>query len=377
MHAPLSPAVRVEWRTLAALGDVADQWRALAGRALEPNVFYGPAFLPAATPVFGSGAGAALAWLGGRLIGLFPGRIERRGPLSRVAGWTHPFAPLGTPLLDREQPEQAIAAWLDHFGADPGMPDLLLLPLAPEQGAFAAALEVVLARSGRRQAQFARHGRAVLNPGAQRDGYLELAMSGGKRKELRRQRRRLEEFAPVTFTSTQAPAEIDTALKDFLVIEASGWKGLAGTAAVNDPAVHDFVRGAVACLAADGHARVDRMFLNGRAIAATVMLRAGDTAWLWKIAYSEGLGRYSPGVQLAVQVTEQVLAEPSIARVDSCAVAGHPMIDHIWRERLALCDRLIALRPGVLPFALACKAERVARATVAAARTLRDRVRGR
>jgi hypothetical protein len=31
----------------------------------------------------------------------------------------------------------------------------------------------------------------------------------------------------------------------------------------------------------------------------------------------------------------------------------------------------------VLPFALACKAERVARATVAAARTLRDRVRGR
>jgi hypothetical protein len=257
------------------------------------------------------------------------------------------------------------------------MPDLLLLPLTPEQGTFAAALDAVLARSGRSQAQFARHGRALLDPGAQRDGYLDLAMSGGKRKELRRQRRRLEEFAPVTFTSTQAPAEIDAALKDFLVIEASGWKGLAGTAAVNDPAVHEFMRGAVARLAATGHARVDRMFLNGRAIAATVMLCAGDTAWLWKIAYSEGLGRYSPGVQLAVQVTEQVLAEPAIARVDSCAIADHPMINHIWRERLSLCDRLIALRPGVLPFALACTVERGGRTVVAAAKALRDKLRRR
>ena len=115
MHAPLKPAVRTEWRGLGTLGDVAEAWRALAARALEPNVFYEPAFAQAAAPVFGRDANAILVWSGSnRLVGLFPAQIKRRGPLTRLAGWTHPFAPLGTPLVDRDQAEAAIKAWLSR-----------------------------------------------------------------------------------------------------------------------------------------------------------------------------------------------------------------------------------------------------------------------
>ena len=128
------------------------------------------------------------------------------------------------------------------------------------------------------------------------------------------------------------------------MLEASGWKGVAGTAIVNDPAVKAFVRERGAALAAEGKARVDRLLLDGRAIAATVTLQSGDTAWCWKIAYSEGLARFSPGVQLICDLTERLLAEPEVARVDSCAAADHPMIDHVWRERLTLSDRLIGLQ---------------------------------
>ena len=53
------------------------------------------------------------------------------------------------------------------------------------------------------------------------------------------------------------------------------------------------------------------------------------------------------------------------------------MIDHIWRERLALCDQLIELQPSLLPFALACRAETLRRTAIAAAKALRDRLRGR
>ena len=341
-------------------------------------MFYEPAFMSAAAPVFGANAGAVLVWSGGkRLIGLFPARIERRGPLTRLAGWTHPFAPLGTPLVDRDEAPAAIAAWLDHLGGDAAMPDLLLLRLLPEHGAFAAALDAVLGQSGRLSAQFGRHRRALLEPGAPRTGYLERAMPTRKRKDLRRQRRRLEEFAPVTFRTATAADEIDAALDDFLALEASGWKGAAGTAAANDPAVREFVRGAVAGLAVEGRVRIDRLSLNGRVIAAAVTLASGNTAWFWKIAYDEDLARFSPGVQLAIDCTESLLAAAGPARVDSCATAGHPMIDHLWRERLALSDRLIALRPGALRFALACHAETIGRAAFAAAKTLRDRLRGR
>ena len=161
------------------------------------------------------------------------------------------------------------------------------------------------------------------------------------------------------------------------MLEASGWKGLAGTAAVDDPAVHEFMRGAVGNLAAEGHARIDRLLLNGRAIAAAMTLRSGDDAWFWKIAYNEGVARYSPGVQLVYDLTESLLADGSPARVDSCAAADHPMIDHVWRERLALCDRLIGLKASALPFALACRIEALRRAAVATAKAVRDRIRAR
>jgi hypothetical protein len=377
MHAPLHAAHRVEWRRLDALSSIADECQALADRALEPNVFYDPAFMLAAAPLFGADAGVVLVRsAAGRLTGLFPACIEpwRVGFASMLVGWTHPFAPLGTPLIDRTDPEAVIEAWLDFLG-NPSMPGLMLMPLLPEDGPFAKALDAVLKRSGRRHACFGRHQRARLDPSAGRDNYLDHAVSPRRRKELRRQRRRLEEIAPVTFSAATRGDDIAAALKDFCVLEASGWKGLAGTAVVNDPAVKAFVQRAIADLAAEGRARIDRLFLNGRAIAAAITLESGESAWCWKIAYSEGVSRFSPGVQLVLDLTDSLLAKPTPIRVDSCATADHPMIDHIWRERLALSDRLIALRPSAVSFALGCGMEFARRSAISMAKALRNGLR--
>jgi CelD/BcsL family acetyltransferase involved in cellulose biosynthesis len=380
MHAPLSNASRAEWRDFAGLAPLADEIRALAARAAEPNVFYEPAFMLAAAPVFGPGAGATLVRsTAGRLTGLFPTRIERPqgGLAAMLCGFTHPFAPLGVPLIDRDDAEAVVAAWLDQLAGDRAMPALLLMPFIPEQGAFARALDAVLSRTGRASAAFGRHQRALLDPGTERDGYLERAVSAGRRKEMRRQRRRLEEFGPVTFDTATGADGIAAALQDFLVLEASGWKGAARTAIVDEPAVKTFVQTAVASLAAEGHARIDRMSLDGKPIAATVTLQSGDTAWCWKIGYNEGMARFSPGVQLICELSEKLAADRRIARTDSCATADHPMINHIWRERLSLSDRLIALKPSAIPFSLACGMESLRRYGIATAKDLRDRIRRR
>jgi CelD/BcsL family acetyltransferase involved in cellulose biosynthesis len=380
MHAPFSNAYRTGWCGLADLAPLADEIRALAARAAEPNVFYEPAFMLAAAPVFGSGAGATLVRSAtGRLTGLFPARIERPqgGLVPMLCGFTHPFAPLGVPLIDRDDAEAVIGAWLDRLAGDRAMPALLLMPFIPERGAFACVLDAVLSRTGRASAAFGQHQRALLDPGTERDGYLERTVSAGRRKEMRRQRRRLEEFGPVTFDTVTNPDGIAAALQDFLVLEASGWKGVAGTAIVDEPAIKTFVQTAVASLAAEGHARIDRMSLDGKPIAATVMLQSGDTAWCWKIGYNEGMARFSPGVQLICELTEKLAADRRVARTDSCATADHPMINHIWRERLSLSDRLIALKPSAVPFSLACGLESLRRYGIATAKDLRDRIRRR
>ena len=77
---------------------------------------------------------------------------------------------------------------------------------------------------------------------------------------------------------------------------------------------------------------------------------SGDTAWCWKIGYNEA---------------------------HACASPGHPMIDHVWRERLALSDRLIALRPSRDAVRARLPIETLRRSAIATAKAARDRIRGR
>ena len=263
----------------------------MASRALEPNVFYDPGFALAAAPVFGADAGAVLAWSkAGQLIGLFPVRIERRyGVMAALTGWTHPYAPFGVPLIDREEAEAAIGAFFDHVEGDAALPKLVMWPLLARDGAFAAALARVLARRGGQAAEFGAHARALLAP-ADRATYLDH-IAHKKTKELRRQRRRLEEKGAVTFSSAHDPAAIAPALADYLMLEASGWKGRAGTAARQNGEVLLFVQGAIAALAADGRVRIDRLTRGHTPLAASITLRAGEARWFWKIAYAEDAAR--------------------------------------------------------------------------------------
>ena len=134
-----------------------------------------------------------------------------------------------------------------------------------------------------------------------------------------------------------------------------------------------FVETAIAALAARDQACIARLRCGSRVLACAVTLRSGSGAWGWKIAYDERFAAASPGVQLYLDLTETLIADPAIAFVDSCAVADHPMIDHIWRERLPIGDWLMALRPGPT-FNLACRLETVRRHGLALARSLRTRL---
>ena len=54
--------------------------------------------------------------------------------------------------------------------------------------------------------------------------------------------------------------------------------------------------------------------------------------------------KLSPGVQLTLDLTRHLCADPAIASADSTADADHPMINPIWRGRFAIGDVLIPLR---------------------------------
>jgi CelD/BcsL family acetyltransferase involved in cellulose biosynthesis len=369
----------VEWRDFSRLVPIVGEWRELAERALEPNVFYDPAFALAAAPVFGRDAGALLVWSGTsprRLLGFFPARVERRRygfGLPILVGWTHPFAPLGVPLIEREAAEPIVAAWLAHLAADPSLPGLVLLPFLTEQGPFAAALEAILRRAQMPAADFDRHQRALLAPQGERARYVERALGKRRHKELRRHWRRLSETGAVLFTTAGEPAAVAAAIEGFFALEAGGWKGRAGTATAQRDDLRRFMRTAVHELAVDGKVAIDRILVDGRTIAATIVLRSGRCAWFWKIAYDEAFARFSPGFMLSAALTGELLDDAAVVRADSCAAANHPMIDHLWRERLRLTNRLVAVRPQS-PFTVVRCLEGLRAAAIAGAKRMRNRI---
>jgi CelD/BcsL family acetyltransferase involved in cellulose biosynthesis len=367
-------AGRAGWIALRKFAALRDDWRDLVSRALEPNVFYDPAFALAAAPAFGDPHAVAVWTRSGKLIGLFPARIERRyGVLATLTGWTHPYAPLGVPLVDRDEAEAAIAGFLDHVEANEHLPKLLMLPLVATGGLFAEALARVLLRHGGAMEMFGAHQRALLEPAGERIKYLDGAVNAKKLKELRRQRRRLLDKGQLHTRTAQSADEMPRALSDFLTLEASGWKGRGGSAAAQHGAHHTFMRDALTALAAEGNARIDALMHNGHPLATTIALRSGTSAWFWKIAYDEDASRGSPGVQLVLDLTRSIAQDNAVARVDSCATADHPMIDHLWRERLVLTDLLIAPGRGALAqFRIARPLEALRRALIASAKRARD-----
>jgi CelD/BcsL family acetyltransferase involved in cellulose biosynthesis len=376
-------AFQVECQPLAALEPIVPAWRELVAEAIEPNIFYEPAFALAAAPLFGSDVFAGLVWSDStprQLLGFFPVRIARRRygvPIPILVAWTHRYAPLGTPLVRRGMAEPVIAAWLNHVARDPLLPKLLLMQFLAEDGPFASALGSARAQSGGAARAFARHQRAMLEPRADRSGYLHDAVGSKKRKEWRRQRRRLGEVGELRLSTTTEAGGIVNALEDFLALEAGGWKGLVGAAVARHDDVRRFITRAIIQLAAEGKVAIYRLLVKDKAAAVIITLKSGDVVWFWKTAYDEAFAHYSPGVQLTLAATETMLADPTLAYADSCATPRHPMIDHIWRERRTLADQLIGIgSEAEFSFALAARLEGLRRTGFIAAKSLRDLFRG-
>lgn len=370
-----SDGLSIEWKPLARL-DAADHGRIhdLAARALQPNVFYEPEYLLAARSLsLAEGAGVLLVSAGDRLIGAFAGRVEGLAygrPVTTFVAWELPYAPLSVPLVDREAADVAMDAFLDELPRLPGSPRVALFRLMDREGPYARVLTDRLYSRMKRPYALDPHRRAALIPG---EADPLKGVSQKRLKELRRQRARLSEHGALV-RETVTGEGIEAAVAAYLKLEAAGWKGRIGAAANVSGAGH-FIAEAVIGLARQGKARIDFLKLDGRPIAATILLFSGNRAWFWKTAYDEDCARFSPGVLLALELTETLGRDRSIALVDSCAVANHSMIDHLWRGRIEVADWIVPLADAPSA-ALALAAEKFRRAALKPIKSLRDKLRG-
>ncbi|MGE0230370.1 MAG: GNAT family N-acetyltransferase [Flavobacteriaceae bacterium] len=321
----------------ADIRSIIPAWRLLALEAMEPNIFYEPDFVLAAETAFA--APGRLKFLtisdGDRLAFLLPFRTVGAGALTLAEAFRHPYATTTAPLVAARDAAAILRFWLAGEAGPSGISGWRLgeMPQGPLWHAMAEAAEA----AGAGVSILSGHRRALLAPDEPDRDYLAGVLSGKARKELSRQGRRLAGLGDTAHRVLDANDAI-AGWEDFLRLEASGWKGRAGTAMLLNEGLSKFGRQAIGALAARDQVRIDQLLVSGEAVAVTVMLLGGGASWLWKVAYDEDFAKHSPAVQLIAGMTGELAANRPGIRLDSCAIPDHPMIDRLWRERLEILD---------------------------------------
>ncbi len=323
------------------------QWRALSQFTAEPNGYYLPDWELAvdASARDRIGASALAAWSEpAKLIGLMPVISMWRAykiPLPALVS-ADPYGTLCTPPLDRDLAKDA-AANLLQAARQAGVHALILRAVTLD-GAAMQAFTDVLRDGGMRPRVLQSYVRACLDARRDADELLHESLGAKKLKELRRQRNRLAEHGAISFDVARAPAEVTAALRTFLALEASGWKAKRGTALGQDEGDLAFIRRAAPTLAETGQCQIVTLRAGDTPVASAIVLRHQDRAFYFKLGIDERFAKFSPGVQLTLDLTRHLCADPAITLADSTADADHPMINPIWRGRLAIGDVLIPLR---------------------------------
>jgi len=140
------------------------------------------------------------------------------------------------------------------------------------------------------------------------------AMSGTFKRNLRRLARRAEESAELRAQSFRQRDEMATAFALFTAVEASGWKGDAGTSSAIRcrPAMLAFYRGVVEEFSALEACVINVLWHGDDAVAGQFCLRVGRTLNVLKIGFSDAHASFAPGNLLLERTIRQACEDPGI-----------------------------------------------------------------
>jgi len=332
-------------------------WEDLAGAAIEPNVFYEPWMLMPALRAYGAERRSLFALVQAPdparphgpplLCGFFPlelkdhcDGISSKLPLKTLRLWRKPeMIYLCAPLLRAGYAREALAAFFDWLDAGSHNCSLMEFGFVTGEGPFHHLLVDYL--HGHLKFTYVAESftRALFRPAADAEAYIRDALSRARRKEYRRQERRLAETGRLEYTALDPDADLDSWIEEFLRFEANSWKGKGGRALTCsetdrryfvEVAREAFRRGKLMMLA---------LRFNGRPIAYKLNFLSGVGSFAFKIAFDEEYARYSPGVLLELENIRLLHEPPQIRQIkwmDSCADPDRFLVNHLWTDRRAI-----------------------------------------
>ncbi|MET0306942.1 MAG: GNAT family N-acetyltransferase [Solirubrobacterales bacterium] len=143
----------------------------------------------------------------------------------------------------------------------------------------------------------------IVDTSGELDAWVKANHASWK-KRLRRYHRKMEKDFEASFEIAKAPADLEAELSRGLALEASGWKGSAGTAIVSQPETEAFYREIAACFDARGELRLSRVELDGELVVFSLCIEQGGRLYSLKAGYDERFRKLVPGLVLQLSIVE-------------------------------------------------------------------------
>jgi CelD/BcsL family acetyltransferase involved in cellulose biosynthesis len=143
------------------------------------------------------------------------------------------------------------------------------------------------------------------------DDYV-AARRGKWVRQLQRRAERLAERGEVTVDVADGTTGLDGLLAEGFAVEASGWKGDAGTAIATQPATRTFYTEVARWAAERGWLRLTFLRLDGRAIGFLLALDDGRVHYALKTGHDAGYRDVAAGNQLHWHCIRHAFASPAV-----------------------------------------------------------------
>jgi CelD/BcsL family acetyltransferase involved in cellulose biosynthesis len=258
----------------------------------------------------------------GELAGAFPLCADGR----RLSGLANVHSGMFRPLAtDEEAMEALIAAVL----AD--RPSEVELPMLPTAGGSLPLLE-----GGAREAAMLPFAEpSSSSPIVETSGEVEAWRKGSNsswKGRLARYRRKMQRDHDAELEIVTVPDDLEAWLEEGLRVEASGWKGEAGTAILSSPDTESFYRDIARRFHDRGELRLSRIALDGQAVAFSFCILWANRLYSLKAGYDESWRKLVPGLVMQLSIVE---------RCFELGLEAYELLGETsdWKEKIATGNR--------------------------------------
>jgi CelD/BcsL family acetyltransferase involved in cellulose biosynthesis len=283
-----------EWVTEPAEFDaLAGEWEGLLPADARPFDLH--CWYAAWWRAFGAGGELRVAVVrrGGELAGALP-LYEQGGELRGLANG---HSPVFRPLARDAEAREALLAAAASRGAS-----RLTLPALPDDD---PSLELMRGGSGGMSWAIEP---AYASPIVDTSGDFDAWRAESKKRwgaPLERFRRKMGRDHEAELVIVEPPTDLERELAEGFAVEASGWKGEAGTAITSSPDTEAFYRALARDFTARDELRLSRIVLDGEVAAFDFTILHCGRLYLLKTGFDERFRKLAPGLVMRLSIIER------------------------------------------------------------------------